>query len=66
MNWIALGWMLRIFWLLLQAKGTMEGFGGDFMVPSYRGSSFLDPKVRSHQEPTELKLLIHIMPVHCC
>ena len=28
-----------------QAKGTLEGFGGDFTVPSYRGSSFLDPKV---------------------
>lgn len=23
-----------------------EGFGGDFLVPSYRGSSFLDPKGR--------------------
>lgn len=29
----------------LEAKGTLDGFGGDFMVPSYRGSSFLDPKV---------------------
>lgn len=29
----------------LAAKGTLDGFGGDFMVPSYRGSSFLDPKV---------------------
>lgn len=29
----------------LNAKGTLDGFGGDFMVPSYRGSSFLDPKV---------------------
>ena len=29
----------------LQAKGSLEGFGGDFVVPSYRGSSFLDPKV---------------------
>ena len=29
----------------LSAKGTLEGFGGDFTVPSYRGSSFLDPKV---------------------
>ena len=29
----------------LNAKGSLEGFGGDFVVPSYRGSSFLDPKV---------------------
>jgi photosystem II oxygen-evolving enhancer protein 1 len=31
----------------LQAKGSLSGFGGDFVVPSYRGSSFLDPKVCS-------------------
>lgn len=31
----------------LSAKGTLDGFGGDFTVPSYRGSSFLDPKVCS-------------------
>lgn len=30
----------------LAAKGTLNGFGGEFIVPSYRGSSFLDPKVR--------------------
>ncbi|KAK9813240.1 hypothetical protein WJX72_011298 [[Myrmecia] bisecta] len=30
----------------LNAKGTLDGFGGDFVVPSYRGSSFLDPKGR--------------------
>lgn len=30
----------------LNAKGSLGGFGGDFVVPSYRGSSFLDPKVR--------------------
>ena len=29
----------------LNAKGALDGFGGDFTVPSYRGSSFLDPKV---------------------
>ena len=29
----------------LEAKGNLDGFGGDFLVPSYRGSSFLDPKV---------------------
>ena len=31
----------------LTAKGSLDGFGGDFVVPSYRGSSFLDPKVNS-------------------
>lgn len=30
----------------LNAKGTADGFSGDFTVPSYRGSSFLDPKGR--------------------
>jgi photosystem II oxygen-evolving enhancer protein 1 len=30
----------------LDAKGTLDAFGGDFLVPSYRGSSFLDPKGR--------------------
>lgn len=29
----------------LNAKGTVDAFGGEFVVPSYRGSSFLDPKV---------------------
>lgn len=28
-----------------QGKGTVDGFAGDFTVPSYRGSTFLDPKV---------------------
>ena len=28
------------------AQGTADGFGGEFAVPSYRGSSFLDPKGR--------------------
>jgi len=27
-------------------KGSLSQFGGDFTVPSYRGSSFLDPKGR--------------------
>nr|P12853.1 RecName: Full=Oxygen-evolving enhancer protein 1, chloroplastic; Short=OEE1; Flags: Precursor [Chlamydomonas reinhardtii]6KAC_O Chain O, Oxygen-evolving enhancer protein 1, chloroplastic [Chlamydomonas reinhardtii]6KAC_o Chain o, Oxygen-evolving enhancer protein 1, chloroplastic [Chlamydomonas reinhardtii]6KAD_O Chain O, Oxygen-evolving enhancer protein 1, chloroplastic [Chlamydomonas reinhardtii]6KAD_o Chain o, Oxygen-evolving enhancer protein 1, chloroplastic [Chlamydomonas reinhardtii]CA len=27
-------------------KGTLDGIKGDFLVPSYRGSSFLDPKGR--------------------
>lgn len=30
----------------LSAKGNVDGFGGQFIVPSYRGSSFLDPKGR--------------------
>jgi photosystem II oxygen-evolving enhancer protein 1 len=30
----------------LSAKGTLASFSGDFNVPSYRGSSFLDPKGR--------------------
>jgi photosystem II oxygen-evolving enhancer protein 1 len=30
----------------LSAKGPATGFEGDFTVPSYRGSSFLDPKGR--------------------
>jgi len=30
----------------LAAKGNLAQFGGDFSVPSYRGSSFLDPKGR--------------------
>jgi photosystem II oxygen-evolving enhancer protein 1 len=30
----------------LQAKGNLSNFSGDFNVPSYRGSSFLDPKGR--------------------
>lgn len=30
----------------LNAKGKAEGFEGQFVVPAYRGSSFLDPKVR--------------------
>merc|ERR1712224_649553 len=30
----------------LNANGSLENFGGEFNVPSYRGSSFLDPKGR--------------------
>jgi photosystem II oxygen-evolving enhancer protein 1 len=30
----------------LVAEGKADGFGGTFLVPSYRGSSFLDPKGR--------------------
>ncbi|XP_031479214.1 oxygen-evolving enhancer protein 1, chloroplastic [Nymphaea colorata] len=30
----------------LVASGKPDGFGGEFLVPSYRGSSFLDPKGR--------------------
>merc|ERR1719265_740650 len=31
----------------LNASGSLDNFGGEFNVPSYRGSSFLDPKGRS-------------------
>jgi len=30
----------------LNASGTLDNFGGEFTVPSYRGSTFLDPKGR--------------------
>eukprot|EP01026_Neomeris_dumetosa_P059025 TRINITY_DN550_c0_g1_i11.p1 TRINITY_DN550_c0_g1~~TRINITY_DN550_c0_g1_i11.p1 ORF type:complete len:303 (+),score=36.42 TRINITY_DN550_c0_g1_i11:158-1066(+) len=30
----------------LSASGTLGSFSGDFVVPSYRGSTFLDPKGR--------------------
>merc|ERR1711959_885249 len=30
----------------LSANGSLDNFGGEFLVPSYRGSSFLDPKGR--------------------
>merc|ERR1711959_166054 len=30
----------------LNTSGSLESFGGEFNVPSYRGSSFLDPKGR--------------------
>merc|ERR1719240_1478506 len=30
----------------LKANGSLDRFGGEFNVPSYRGSSFLDPKGR--------------------
>ena len=30
----------------MKAQGTLDKFGGDFVVPSYRGSTFMDPKGR--------------------
>merc|ERR1712225_66972 len=30
----------------LNANGSLDNFGGEFNVPSYRGSTFLDPKGR--------------------
>lgn len=27
-------------------QGNADGFGGEFVVPSYRGATFLDPKGR--------------------
>lgn len=29
----------------LEATGNLNSFGGEIRVPSYRGSTFLDPKV---------------------
>jgi photosystem II oxygen-evolving enhancer protein 1 len=29
----------------LKAQGTLDSFAGDFLVPSYRGATFMDPKV---------------------
>lgn len=31
----------------LEASGNLTSFGGKIRVPSYRGSTFLDPKVRA-------------------
>lgn len=47
----------------LNAKGSLGGFGGDFTVPSYRGSSFLDPKVRHVAAPCTLSYLIMLFCV---
>lgn len=30
----------------MKLKGNLDGFTGEFLVPSYRGSTFLDPKGR--------------------
>jgi photosystem II oxygen-evolving enhancer protein 1 len=35
----------------LIASGTADSFSGDFNVPSYRGSTFLDPKVSVGPSP---------------
>lgn len=37
----------------LAAKGPADAFGGDFLVPSYRGSTFLDPKGRGASQGYE-------------
>merc|ERR1712060_407716 len=34
----------------LNTSGSLDSFGGEFNVPSYRGSSFLDPKGRGDDE----------------
>jgi len=46
----------------LSAKGSLDGFGGDFTVPSYRGSSFLDPKVVSIYI---MQKLVYLSAVEC-
>jgi len=28
-----------------EGKGDLDSFSGDFLVPSYRGSTFMDPRV---------------------
>ena len=38
-------WLYAFGNFLGMLQGSLGGFGGDFVVPSYRGSSFLDPKV---------------------
>ena len=58
----------------LEAKGTADAFGGEFVVPSYRGSSFLDPKassppfakehLKSAKLPYGLPSIIHISTYH--
>jgi len=40
---------LRRYIKEFSGKGNTSQFGGDFVVPSYRGSSFLDPKVGAVQ-----------------
>ena len=37
----------------IAAKGPADAFGGDFVVPSYRGSTFLDPKGRGASQGYE-------------
>ncbi|KIY97139.1 Oxygen-evolving enhancer protein 1 [Monoraphidium neglectum] len=37
----------------ITAKGAADAFGGDFVVPSYRGSTFLDPKGRGASQGYE-------------
>lgn len=43
----------------LNAKGKAEAFEGQFVVPAYRGSSFLDPKVRARRLFWLCKLHLH-------
>jgi photosystem II oxygen-evolving enhancer protein 1 len=42
----------------ISAKGPADAFGGDFLVPSYRGSTFLDPKVGGEKQSWLLPLII--------
>ena len=37
----------------LEASGSLGQFSGNFSVPSYRGTSFLDPKARCLHPPFE-------------
>ena len=49
----------------LNAKGPADAFGGDFVVPSYRGSTFLDPKV-GHSNQVSCQLRTWSWPVLAC
>ncbi|CAL5223985.1 g6597 [Coccomyxa viridis] len=42
----------------LQASGDLAKFGGTFKVPSYRGSSFLDPKGRGGSQGYDAALAL--------
>ena len=38
----------------LDAKGPLNAMAGDFLVPSYRGASFMDPKVSIYRFPIQM------------
>jgi hypothetical protein len=49
----------------LVAKGPADAFGGDFLVPSYRGSTFLDPKAR-FRVPLRVCACVRVFMVCVC
>jgi hypothetical protein len=46
-------------------KGTLDNIKGDFLVPSYRGSSFLDPKVCAAARSTQIAAFVKGFGAHC-